>query len=99
MIQLKGIHGTTQYHSTNIDTMGFVVPTSGSGKGGRGIYFWNYLEERDTAIHLAKKWWEFACSPKQKIYDLSQDCTLVSYDVSIDVNSENSLIIFTSSII
>lgn len=90
-MQLKGIHGTTKYHADNIEQHGFIVPVSGSGKGGRGIYFWNYELDRNTALTLAKKWWEFASNKKKPIYDLSKDCSLVSFDVKMEVHNETIL--------
>lgn len=91
MVQLKGIHGTAKYHADNIEQKGFIIPVEGSGKGGRGLYFWNYEADKQTALTLAKKWWEFASNKKPPIYDLSQDYSLVSFDVSIDVEDKKIL--------
>lgn len=90
-MQLKGIHGTTKYHADNIEKNGFIIPVTGSGKGGRGLYFWNYDLDKRTALILAHKWWEFACNKKKPIYDLTKDCSLVSFDVRVNIESEKIL--------
>lgn len=88
-VTLKGTHGTAAYHAENIIKNGFIVPTSGEGKAGFGLYFWFYIDQNSHAIKLSTYWWSFAKSIG--FYDKDLDCSLKVFDVEIDIPEDNIL--------
>lgn len=88
-ITLNGTHGTTYYHAENILENGFVVPKSGEGKAGFGLYFWFYVNQNSHAIKLSRHWWNFAKS--KGLYESDLNCNLKIFDVEIDIPENNIL--------
>lgn len=71
MKKFKGSHGTSKTRAIAIGTKGFEY---GSGRVGKGIYFW---KESELFIDLARHWWE--CQRKRGKYDKDHDtrCAII----------------------